>query len=191
MKTFVLASHNGNKLKEFLAIPNSPHKLLSLNSLPKTIEWEETGDTFEANALIKAKSVKKHTDLPVLGEDSGLVVEDLKGEPGVYSKRYAGPGCTDRDNIEKLLSELERVGSKERKAYFITSLVLMDENEKFHSYTGKCHGTILRKPRGKDGFGYDPVFLPDGYDKSFAELPLSLKNTISHKHNAFHQFLKD
>ena len=189
MKQIILATKNKGKLKEIQAISQNIFELKSLNDLSSEVTWDETGETFHENALIKAKAAKEHTDLGVLADDSGLVVEDLDGAPGVYSKRYASQNATNKENMLKLLEELNRVKSSFRKAYFITSLVYIDENKKEHSFEGKCHGSILREERGLGGFGYDPIFLPDGFDKSFGELGLEVKNKMSHRQQAFQAFL--
>lgn len=191
VKEIYLATKNENKIKEIMSFNHSSLVIRSLNDLSKPIDWNETGETFFENALIKAKAVKAYTSLGVLGEDSGLVVEDLNGEPGVYSNRYAGENCTDKDNIKKLLTNLEKIPNSKRHAYFITCLVYIDEKNNQHTYNGYCHGTIIKEPRGAGGFGYDPIFVPKGHQQSFSEIDPEEKNKMSHRFHAFQLFLED
>ena len=147
---------------------------------------EETGDTFQANAFIKARALWQLVPPEdwVLADDSGLEVDALNGMPGVRSARYAGPNATDADNKRKLLEELEGVPDAERTACFICSLALIGPGEDEQIFQGICKGVIVTEPRGSQGFGYDPLFQPEGYDKTFAELGPSVKDTISHRARA-------
>jgi XTP/dITP diphosphohydrolase len=179
----VLASNNVNKIEEFKILLH-PYKIeLLLQSQLGVPEVEETGLTFIENALIKARHASRITGLPALADDSGLVVDALNGAPGIYSARFAGVKAIAEDNIEKLLLALEKTGDPERKASFHCVLVFMS-----HAIdpipivcAGKWKGSILTTPRGKEGFGYDPIFYVPSEKKSAAELPLARKNKISHR----------
>jgi len=143
-------------------------------------EIEETGETFEENALLKAKTIFDKTGKNIFADDSGLVIEALDGAPGVYSARYAGTG-KDEDNIAKALKELEE--KTNRKAYFISIFCLI-LNGKEYFFEGRVNGTIATEIMGDNGFGYDPIFIPDGFSKSFAQMTAEEKNTISHRGKA-------
>lgn len=144
----------------------------------------EDGDTFEANARIKALYYSELTGLPTLADDSGLVVDALGGAPGVYSARYAGEEATDLDNCLKLLDELESIPDEKRTARFKCTIVVVDKGKVVGTSTGACEGTILREMSGKGGFGYDPLFLYAPENRTFAELDAEVKNSISHRGNA-------
>lgn len=146
----------------------------------------ETGDTLRANALIKAKTLADHSGYPALADDSGLLVDALRGAPGVYSARYAGEGATDYDNMVKLLNEM--AGKQNRKAHFETVLAFV-EGGSAHYFSGKVHGQIGEQPRGQNGFGYDPLFIPEGHDQSFGQLPAEIKKSLSHRSQALKAFL--
>jgi len=146
-------------------------------------EVEEDHPTLEGNALKKARYVYEATGLPALSDDTGLEVDALSGRPGVYSARYAGEDATYQDNLEKLLEELAGVAPKDRKAQFRTVAALVSGDDT-HTFEGVCRGVILSKPRGDKGFGYDPVFQPEGYNQTFAELDPGVKNEISHRGRA-------
>ena len=151
---------------------------------------EETGETFLENALIKARAAYELTGLPSLADDSGLEVDFLNGEPGVFSSRYAGENCDDKKNIEKLLINLNDVPLGKRTARFRCIMVLKGPGFTDRIVSGTCEGSIAFKPRGYEGFGYDPVFIPEGYNKTFAEMEPSQKNGISHRSEAL-QSLKE
>ncbi len=181
----LVATHNEHKKEEIQQILGNDFTVKSLTDYDIHEEIIEDGDSFNANALIKAKYCFEKTGIPSLGDDSGLAVESLDGRPGIFSARYAG----DHDfakNIEKVLSEME--GQDNRKAYFITVLCYYDENGAKY-FEGKVHGNLLTENKGHKGFGYDPVFVPEGYDKTFAEMNPGDKNKISHRKQALDLFL--
>ncbi|MDP9960970.1 RdgB/HAM1 family non-canonical purine NTP pyrophosphatase [Chryseobacterium lathyri] len=181
----LVATHNEHKKEEIQQILENSFTVKSLTDYNIHEEIVEDGDSFNANALIKAKYSFEKTGIPSLGDDSGLAVEALDGRPGIFSARYAG----DHDfakNIEKVLSELE--GQENRKAYFITVLCYYDENGARY-FEGRVHGNLLTENKGHKGFGYDPVFVPEGYDRTFAEMNPEDKNRISHRKQALDLFL--
>ena len=190
METIVLASRNKHKIKELRAtlVPLGI-QLKSTYDFPDLKEVEEDRDTLEGNALKKAQYVYEKTGLPALADDTGLEVAALDGRPGVYSARYAGSSATSEDNIDKLLQEMSEVAAVDRNAQFRTVVALISDEGR-HTFEGVCTGHILRKEQGSEGFGYDPVFQPDGYEETFAELAPSVKNSISHRGKAISQFLK-
>ncbi len=185
--TFILASNNEGKLTEMRQILSA----LGVDILPQneagiTLEPEETGDTFYENACIKAETISKASGMPAIADDSGLMVEALGGRPGVYSKRYGGiSDDTERNSF--LLKELEN--TEHRAAKFVSCIVCYFPNGDILSAEGECRGEILSDPRGDGGFGYDPVFLVAGTDKSMAELTSKEKNNVSHRGNALRAFL--
>jgi XTP/dITP diphosphohydrolase len=176
-----IASKNNGKIKEIKSVLNPLNiEVLSLLDRPDIDDIKETGKTFQANALIKAKEVYEKVNMPVLADDSGLEVDFLNGAPGVYSARYAGENATDIQNCEKLLKQLNGVPSDKRGAKFRCVLVLIDGNKQY-LFEGICEGKITDAPRGDKGFGYDPLFIPTGYTKTFGELDFEVKNKISHR----------
>lgn len=200
----VVATRNNGKVKEIAQLfQKRGYEIRSLNDYEGLPEIEETGSTFFENALIKAHSIAQLLNVPVLADDSGLVVEGLDGEPGVYSARYAGEGATDADNNIKLLRELSSrlthlsyklgVGHPPvwSKAEFVCSLVLADPvRRKNIRFEGRCEGYILGEARGQNGFGYDPYFYLPEYGKTMAELSLEEKNKISHRAKALRQLIE-
>ena len=183
----IIATHNAHKIEEFGRI------LAPLGITVQTAELteaEETGTTFRENAYIKAKSACDETGLPCVADDSGLSIDYLNGEPGVYSARYApgGHDASDKEKYEYLLKKLE--GVENRRAKFVSSICCIFPNGDIIRCEGECTGKILLSPRGEGGFGYDPVFMPTGYDKSMAELGTGVKNEISHRANALKIFKK-
>lgn len=188
MKTdmeLLVATHNIHKKEEIQQILGDDFIVKSLTDYNIHEEIVEDGDSFHANALIKAKYCFEKTGIQSLGDDSGLAVEALDGRPGIFSARYAG----DHDfakNIEKVLSEMK--GVETRKAYFITVLCYYDENGAQY-FEGRVHGNILTENKGFKGFGYDPVFVPEGYEITFAEMNPEDKNKISHRKQALDLFL--
>ena len=172
----VFATHNNNKLKEIQALMPAHITLKSLTDIGCT----------EDNALIKARYVKNKYGYDCFADDTGLEVNALNGEPGVYSARYAGEQKSSSDNIDKLLAKLKN--SKDRSAQFKTVIALII-NDTEHIFTGICKGQIIKDKKGNGGFGYDPVFQPDGYDKTFAEMSLELKGKISHRGLAVQKLL--
>ena len=173
----IFATHNDHKVKEVAQMLPSYLTMKSLTDINFHDEIDETGKTFEENALLKAKTIFDKTNKNIFADDSGLVVDALDGAPGVYSARYAGTG-KEADNVAKALKELE--GKTNRKAYFISIFCLI-LNGKEYFFEGKVNGTISTEIRGEDGFGYDPIFIPDGYSKSFAQMTAEEKNNISHR----------
>lgn len=183
----VFATHNLNKLNEVRLLLPKHINLLSLSDIGCAEEIPETENTLEGNALIKANYVLTHFGHNCFADDTGLLVDALNGAPGVYSARYAGTRDNAQANIDKLLLELQH--SSIRKAHFKTVIALLWQG-KSHLFSGTVHGNITYEPRGTGGFGYDPVFKPDGYDKTFAELPMAVKNSISHRGIALKKLLE-
>lgn len=182
----LVATHNIHKKEEIQQILGTEITVKSLTDYDIHEEIVEDGDSFNANALIKAKYCFEKTGIPSLGDDSGLVVEVLDGRPGIFSARYAG----DHDfakNIQKVLTEME--GNENRKAYFITALCYYDEKGP-QFFDGRVHGNLLTENKGFKGFGYDPIFVPEGYDRTFAEMNPEDKNKISHRKQALDLFLE-
>lgn len=181
MNTLVLASRNEHKIEELRAtLKDVGIELKSALDFPELEEVEEDRPTLEGNALKKARYVYQATGMPSLSDDTGLEVEALDGRPGVYSARYAGEDATYQDNLEKLLEELSGVAAGSRKAQFRTVVALITD-EGTYTFEGICRGTILEEARGSKGFGYDPVFRPEGYSETFAEMDGAVKNKISHR----------
>lgn len=179
MKKFVFATNNRHKLEEVQAILGDKVELMSLRELGCHEEIPETADTLEENALMKARYIYQHYHTDCFADDTGLEVEALNGAPGVHSARYAsGDGHDSEANMRKLLQEME--GVENRKARFRTVFALI-VNGKEHLFEGIVNGTIIKVRRGTSGFGYDPIFIPNGYDKTFAELGNDIKNRISHR----------
>ena len=192
MMKLILASNNAKKLGELKAILSDMDvELLSQREAGCDFEVEETGTTFEENAYLKAKAVADATGEITVADDSGLMVEALNGEPGVYSARYApgGHDATDKEKYEYLLSKMS--GMENRRAKFVTSICCIFPNGDMIRTEGEIHGEILPVPDGEGGFGYDPVFRPDGYEHSMAVLGPAVKNRISHRANALAKFRKE
>ena len=184
------ATHNQHKTEEVRAILGADYRILNLPELGCP-DIPETADTLKGNALQKAQYVADHYGRNCFADDTGLEVLALDGRPGVYSARYAGEGCSYQDNVLKLLGEMQDV--TDRRACFKTVIALI-LNGKTYFFEGRVDGIILSEQRGTDGFGYDPVFLPDGYDQTFAEMSPATKNSISHRGRAIQQlaaFLKN
>ena len=161
-------------------------ELLSLTDIGCNEEIPETSDTIEGNAILKADYVRKKYNLNCFADDTGLEVKSLNNEPGVYSARYAGPSNNSEANMKKLLKNLE--GIKDRSARFKTAIALNMEHEEI-MFLGICEGEITEKPRGDSGFGYDPIFQPKGFDKTFAEMTLTQKSEIGHRGKAMRQLI--
>lgn len=178
MKKIVFATNNKHKLEEIRKITNGTLQILSLSDIHCTEEIEENGVTLEENALLKARFVKEKYGYDCFADDTGLEVEALDGAPGVYSARYVGEACNPVDNMRKLLTVLQ--GVENRNARFRTVIALLIDGEE-HLFEGIVKGKIIEEKRGKAGFGYDPVFMPDGYKQTFAELGNEVKNQISHR----------
>lgn len=200
MRTAILASQNKKKIKEIrdILIKYDMDVITRDDAgLPKD-DIEETGTTFEENSLLKAATIMemikadpvlndKYHESPVIADDSGLMVDALGGAPGVHSARYAGEEHDFDANNTKLLAELKDVPADKRTAHFVTVITMIYPGGEKLVARGECHGHITSEKRGEGGFGYDPVFVPDGYDKSFAELGTDFKNTISHRARALEE----
>lgn len=179
----VLATGNQNKVKEFREIlKDFPVELKSLSDFGPLPEVIEDGETFDDNAYKKAYQTARVLGLPAIADDSGLVVDALKGEPGVYSARYAGENATDADNCAKLLHEMENV--EDRSARFKCVISIAVPSGPALTYESSCEGTILHEKRGESGFGYDPLFYFEEFGKTFAELSMDEKNKVSHRGKA-------
>lgn len=182
----LIATHNLHKKEEIQQILGEKYHVTSLTDYNIHDEIIEDGKTFHENALIKAKCCFEKTGKPSLGDDSGLVVEALDGRPGIYSARYAGNHDFAK-NMAKVLEEMQNV--ENRKAYFVTVMCLVDENGE-HYFEGRIYGNLTQEIRGEKGFGYDPIFIPENYEITFAEMKPEEKNKISHRRNAINLFLE-
>ena len=181
----VVASKNKDKQKEIARLLLNVHyQVLSLWDFPECKDVVEDGKTFEANAIKKAKFYSQHTQLLVVADDSGLMIYALNGKPGVYSARFAGPGCTYLDNNRKVLKSLKGKPDSKRKAKFVSVVALYDKGKKIAVVRGECRGRIAHEMVGANGFGYDPVFIPEKSTRTFAELSPLQKNRISHRSRA-------
>lgn len=191
MFELVLGSHNRKKVVELQALFDPTMvRVVSLADIPSAIEVAETGDTFEANARLKAVEQAVHLGRWVMAEDSGLSVEALAGRPGVYSARYSGEHATDESNNLKLLDELNAVPLDRRTAFYTCQICLANPaGDIVLETTGTCHGLITNAPHGNHGFGYDPLFLVQEYHRTFGELGPTTKKAISHRARAMRQFL--
>jgi len=180
MNKLLIASSNKHKIEELKHIlKNTGIIVISPDEVGGIPDVEETGLTFEENASLKAVQISKLKGCHVFADDSGLEVEALDWRPGIYSARYAGPEATDRDRIEKLLKEL--ADKSNRNARFVCVIAISDKDGSVTTYRGEVYGQILYSAKGTAGFGYDPVFMPTGYNKTFAELCSDEKNKISHR----------
>lgn len=182
----VFATHNKHKVREVEAMLPEGYTLKSLDDVGFHQDIPETADTLEGNALLKAQAVFDATQLPSFADDTGLFIPALNGAPGVLSARFAGSPPDAGANMQKVLTELSP--SAKRDAYFLTVIALVN-NEDIYYFHGKIAGAILQEPRGTGGFGYDPIFVPKGYDLSFAELAVEVKNEISHRALAFNSLI--
>lgn len=182
IKKLVFATNNAHKLDEIRAILGDKIEVLSLKDINCDADIPETADTLEGNAVLKAEYIYKNYGLDCFADDTGLEVEALGGAPGVYSARYAGGDGHDSEaNMRKLLKELD--GKQNRKAQFRTAICLIEQGEE-HLFEGIVKGSIIEQKRGASGFGYDPVFMPEGYEETFAEMGNAEKNKISHRARA-------
>lgn len=185
---FTFASNNAHKLEEIVAqLKGTDIEILSLKDSGIHAELPETGDTLEANAFEKANTVYSKFGLNCFADDTGLEVEELNGDPGVNSAMYAGNGASYEQNVNKLLQEMK--GKTNRKARFRTIISLVMDATEFR-FEGIVEGKILESPRGTQGFGYDPVFVPDGFNETFAEMTAEQKNKISHRGRAVEKLVK-
>jgi len=182
----LIGTRNEGKLKELQQLlVDLPLNLEGLSALPDIVEVPETGETFIENAALKATGYAKQTGLLTLADDSGLEVDALGGAPGVLSARYGGEGASDADRTAKLLSALSIIPGSERTARFVSTTAIADSDGQILNISvGTCDGHIALAPRGSRGFGYDPVFVPKGYDQTFAEIEPVVKNQISHRARA-------
>ena len=182
IKKLVFATNNAHKLDEIRAILGDKIEVLSLKDINCDADIPETADTLEGNAALKAEYIYRNYGLDCFADDTGLEVEALGGAPGVYSARYAGGDGHDSEaNMRKLLKELD--GEQNRKAQFRTAICLIEQGEE-HLFEGIVKGSIIEQKRGASGFGYDPVFMPEGYEETFAEMGNAEKNKISHRARA-------
>jgi len=189
MKQLLVATRNRGKIKEIKALLDGlVEEVICAADLPVLPETVEDGATFSDNALKKAREACKATGLSTLADDSGLVVDGLGGCPGVFSARFAGPDADDAANNRKLLQEVAGLSEAERKAAFVCSMAFVTPHGVEQLFEGRVCGTIIDQARGEHGFGYDPLFLVDGYQQTMAELPLDEKNRISHRGQALQAF---
>ena len=191
MKKIVFATNNKNKLREMREIMDGLYEVLSLEDIGCHEEIVEDADTIQGNAKIKADYITNRYHLDCFADDTGLEVDALDGAPGVYSARYAGEQCSYQDNVNKMLAALK--GVENRKAAFRTVIALNLKGESYY-FEGRCDGQITEEQRGTEGFGYDPIFQPDGFEETFAEMDHQSKNAISHRGRATQKliaFLKE
>ncbi len=191
-RKLVLSTDNKHKIKEIKDIlKDLDIEVLSKAEIAlKDFNVLEDGRTLEENSIKKAKALKEKTPFMVMADDSGLFVESLDGDPGVYSARYAGEEANDAKNNEKLLEKMKDIPLKKRKASFFSVIAIITEDDEILTAKGECKGHIGFKPSGFNDFGYDPLFIPDGYDKTFAELSSDIKNNISHRSRALEEIKK-
>ena len=182
----VFATHNQNKVREVRLLLPAKFELLSLPDIDCVEDIPETESTLEGNATLKAQYVYQHYGYSCFADDTGLLVEALNGAPGVFSARYASEQKNSEDNIDKLLAELQ--GIQNRKARFVT-IIALKTKEELRLFKGEVRGNIEPQRRGSGGFGYDPVFRPEGYTETFAEMSMQLKNEISHRGRALQKLL--
>lgn len=185
----VIATRNRKKVEEIRRILNGLDAVLyALDDFPGCPEVEEDADTFEGNAAKKARAVAEYTKKPAFADDSGLEVHALGGAPGVYSARYAGKETNDKKNLEKVLKEMEDVEEGKRGGRFVCVISLAFSDGRVETFEGYVEGSIGREPKGFNGFGYDPVFYPKGYDRTFAEMSADEKDKLSHRGMALKKF---
>ena len=186
----VLATHNRDKYAEMAAILSDyPIDLLTLENFPEIDEIIEDGNTLEENALIKARTVYEMTNIPAWADDTGLEVDALNGEPGIYSARYAGENCNYSDNVTKLLKNMEKIPAEKRTARFQTVIAFVGDKMELVS-EGIVEGKITTEPKGVGGFGYDPVFYVSEQGKTYSEMNMTEKNQISHRRKAIQNMIK-
>jgi XTP/dITP diphosphohydrolase len=181
----VVATRNRHKTREIRHILGPEFRVRDLGAHPELSEIRESGTSFEENAKLKALAASRQLPALVIADDSGLEVDALGGTPGIYSARYAGANTTERDKIDKLLSQLERVrATDDRRARFRCVVALARNGDLLGTFEGTVEGRIADEARGDSGFGYDPIFIPEGFEQTFGELPTEVKNTISHRAKA-------
>ncbi|MGI6191113.1 MAG: XTP/dITP diphosphatase [Eubacterium sp.] len=192
-KLMIAASKNQHKIKEMEKIMAAMgmHVISREDAgIPDSFEIVEDGTTFEENSFKKAEAIMKFSSQTAVADDSGLMVDALDGAPGVYSARFAGEPCDDQKNNEKLLRLLENVPDEKRTAKFVSVITVVFPDGKTLTARGECPGRLLREGHGCNGFGYDPLFVPDGYEQTFAQLPAEVKNHISHRAKALQHLEK-
>ena len=178
----VLATHNKDKIREIKdLLDDLPVEIKTFKDFPDMPDIDETGATLDENAILKANGIFEYTGLPALADDTGLEVDALGGQPGVYSSRYAGPGCSYDDNCNKLLKDLKGVSFERRGARFRTVIAITWDKDKVETVEGRADGIITTSKKGESGFGYDPVFFYSPANKTFAEMRLEEKNEVSHR----------
>lgn len=187
----LIASTNSHKVREYSSLLQvlPTLSIIDLNHFPEYVPPDETGTSFEENAILKASHAATALNIPTLADDGGLVVPALQGEPGLYSRRYAGPGATDAENVQKLLTKICLLPDTQRSAHFVCALAFAVPTELKKCVIATCEGEVLDKPRGNHGFAYDKIFLKYGYHRTFGELEESIKNKISHRSKAFMMLL--
>lgn len=186
-REIVIATNNKHKVEEIRSLVGDRIKIISLSELGCKEDIPETGEALEENARQKARYIWEKYGKDCFADDTGLMVDALDGKPGVYSARFAGEKCSFDDNIDLMLEMME--GKTNRKAYFSTVICLIEQGEE-KLFEGSCPGSILTERYGRGGFGYDPIFIPDGYGESFAEMSLEEKNKISHRGKATDKLIK-
>ena len=185
----IVATRNPHKTHEIQRILGPAFTVSDLSAHPEVPDTHETGKSFQENAMLKAVGASRHLPGFIVADDSGLEVDALGGAPGIFSARYAGKNASDKQNVDKLLSELTRTGAgANRSARFRCVIALVRHGELLGTFEGVVEGTIVDRARGSHGFGYDPVFVPRGFEETFAELPPQVKDTISHRAKAIHAF---
>ena len=184
MQHLIVATRNAHKTRETQQILGAHFAVSDLSAYPETPETVETGKTFEENAVLKATAASRELPGLVVADDSGLEVDALGGAPGIYSARYAGQNATDKKNIDKLLAELARIERAKRSARFCCVIALGREGNLLGTFEGVVEGMIVDSPRGRSGFGYDPVFMPTGFGKTFGQLSPTEKDQVSHRARA-------
>jgi XTP/dITP diphosphohydrolase len=182
--SILIATRNSHKTQEIAVLLGNSFYVYDLSALPESPEVEETGATFLENATLKARALSECTDALVLADDSGLEVDALGGEPGVFSARYAGPEADDDANNRKLILELAGVPADRRAGRFRCVIVAAQGGQILADFAGTVEGRLASEPKGSEGFGYDPLFVPEGYQQSFAEMGPGVKNKLSHRANA-------
>jgi XTP/dITP diphosphohydrolase len=188
----VVGTNNAGKIKELNELlADLPVEISGLSEFENIFDVEETGTTFEENAILKANSYARQTGHWALSDDSGLAVDALGGAPGVYSARYAGENAGNDDKINKLLGELAKTGDRSRRARFVCVMALADDSGDIKFLAeGVCEGRIAAQPRGANGFGYDPIFIPEGFEETFGELSSTVKREISHRARAIKKIIR-
>ena len=184
MQHLIVATRNAHKTREIQRILGADFTVSDLSAYPETSETVESGKTFEENAVLKATAASRQLPGLVVADDSGLEVDALGGAPGIYSARYAAPNATDKQNIDKLLAELARIERAKRSARFCCVIALAREGKLLGTFEGVVEGMIVDSPRGRGGFGYDPVFMPTEFGKTFGQLSPTEKDQVSHRARA-------